>query len=239
MNPVGTLETAKATNPLVQLQTFGQSIWLDYIRRDLLKDGELQRLITEDGLRGMTSNPAIFEKAIAGSTQYQDFLDSLAGRADLDAKGRYELLAIRDIQDAADLLAPVYKSTKKRDGYVSLEVSPYLAHDTNGSIEEARRLWKTVSRENVMIKIPGTPEGIPAIRQLLSEGININVTLLFAQPVYEEVAAAFIDGVEKFAVSGGGVSKLASVASFFISRIDSLVDSLIGDKQKKETDESR
>jgi len=239
MNPVETLETAKAVNPLIQLQTFGQSIWLDYIRRDLLKGGELQRLITEDGLRGMTSNPAIFEKAIVGSTQYQDFLDSLSGRADLDAKSRYELLAIRDIQDAADLLRPVYQSTKKRDGYVSLEVSPYLGHDTNGSIEEARRLWKTVARENVMIKVPGTAEGIPAIRQLLSEGININITLLFAQGVYEEVAAAFIDGVEKFAATGGDVSKIASVASFFISRIDSLVDSLINDQLKKETDAAR
>ncbi len=237
MNPV--LETAKAANPLVQLQTLGQSIWLDYIRRDLLQGGELQRLITEDGLRGMTSNPAIFEKAIAGSTQYQDFLDSLASRTELDAKGRYELLAIRDIQDAADLLRPVYQSTKKRDGYVSLEVSPYLAHDTNGTIDEARRLWKTVARENVMIKVPGTPEGLPAIRQLLSEGININVTLLFAQAVYEEVAAAFIDGVEKFAATGGDVSKVASVASFFISRIDSLVDSLVGDQLKKETDAAR
>ncbi len=239
MNPVDTLETAKAANRLTQLQTFGQSIWLDYIRRDLLKGGELQRLITEDGLRGMTSNPAIFEKAIAGSTQYQDFLDSLAGRADLDAKGRYELLAIRDIQDAADLLRPVYQSTKKRDGYVSLEVSPYLARDTNGTIEEARRLWKSVARENVMIKVPGTAEGIPAFRQLIGEGINVNVTLLFAQGVYEQVAAAFIDGVEKFAASGGDVSKLASVASFFISRIDSLVDSLVGDQLKKETDATR
>src|ERR1700722_16420280 len=239
MNPVDTLEAAKAANPLTQLQTFGQSVWLDYIRRDLLKGGELKRLITEDGLRGMTSNPAIFEKAIAGSTEYQDFLDSLAGRADLDAKGRYELLAIRDIQDAADLLAPVYQSTKKRDGYVSLEVSPYLAHDTNGTLEEARRLWKTVARENVMIKVPGTAAGIPAFRQLISEGINVNVTLLFAQPVYEEVAAAFIDGVEKFGESGGDVSKLASVASFFISRIDSLVDSLLGDQLKKETDDAR
>ncbi|SPE44949.1 Bifunctional transaldolase/phosoglucose isomerase [Candidatus Sulfotelmatobacter sp. SbA7] len=239
MNPVSTLETAKAANPLTQLQTLGQSIWLDYIRRDLLKGGELQRLITEDGLRGMTSNPAIFEKAIAGSTQYQDFLDSLAGRADLDAKGRYELLAIRDIQDAADLLRPVYLSTKKRDGYVSLEVSPYLARDTNGTIEEARRLWKSVARENVMIKVPGTPEGIPAFRQLIGEGINVNVTLLFAQGVYEQVAAAFIDGVEKFAASGGDVSKIASVASFFISRIDSLVDSLMGDQLKKETDATR
>jgi len=239
MNPVGTLDIAKAANPLTQLQTFGQSIWLDYIRRDLLQGGELQRLITEDGLRGMTSNPSIFEKAIAGSTQYQDFLDSLANRTDLDAKGRYELLAIRDIQDAADLLAPVYQSTKKRDGYVSLEVSPYLALDTNSTIAEARRLWKSVARNNVMIKVPGTAEGIPAFRELIGEGINVNVTLLFAQEVYEEVAAAFIDGVEKFAASGGDVSKIASVASFFISRIDSLVDSLIGDQLKKETDPSR
>src|SRR6202142_2004489 len=195
MNPVGTLETAKAANPLIQLQNFGQSIWLDYIRRDLVKGGELQRLIPVDGLRGMTSNPSIFEKAIPGG-QYQDFLDSLSGRSDLDAKGRYELLAIRDIKDPADTLRPVYQSTKKRDGYVSLEVSPYLAHDTNGTLDEARRLWKTVSRENVMIKVPGTAEGIPAIRQLISEGINVNVTLLFAQGVYEEVAEAYIGGLE-------------------------------------------
>src|SRR5260370_9933079 len=140
MNPVERIGPAKAVNPLIQLQNFGHSIWLYYIRRDLLKSGELQRLITEDGLRGMTSNPAIFEKAIVGPTQYQDFLDSLASRTDLDAKGRYELLAIRDIQDAADLLRPVYQSAKKRDGYVSLEVSPYLAHDTTGTIDETRRL---------------------------------------------------------------------------------------------------
>src|ERR1035438_7142938 len=223
MNPVGTLETAKAANPLVQLHTFGQSIWLDYIRRDLMKSGELQRLIDEDSLRGMTSNPSIFEKAIAGG-QYQDFLDSLA---------------IRDIQDAADILAPVYRSTKKRDGYVSLEVSPYLANDTQGTLDEARRLWKSVARENVMIKVPGTAAGIPAFRQLISEGINVNVTLLFAQPVYEEVAAAYIDGVEKFAASGGDVSKLASVASFFISRIDVLVDKLVNEQLGKETDAAR
>ncbi len=239
MNPVDTLETAKAANPLNRLLSFRQSIWLDYIRRDLLKTGELQRLIDEDGLRGMTSNPAIFEKAIGGSNEYQDFLDSFAGRADLDAKGRYELLAIRDIQDAADLLQPVYQSTKKRDGYVSLEVSPYLANDTNGTLEEARRLWMTVARPNVMIKVPGTPEGIPAFRQLISEGINVNVTLLFAQPVYEEVAAAYIDGVERYAAGGRDVSQIASVASFFISRIDSLVDSLLGDQIKKETAPAR
>ena len=239
MNPVSTLETAKAVNPLKQLETFGQAVWLDYIRRDLLKGGELQRLINEDGLRGMTSNPAIFEKAIAGSTQYQDFLDSLATRADLDAKGRYELLAIRDIQDAADLLRPVYQSSKKRDGYVSLEVSPYLANDTNGTLDEARRLWKSVGRDNIMIKVPGTPAGIPAFRQLIGEGINVNVTLLFAQEVYEEVAAAYIDGVEKFAATGGDVSKIASVASFFISRIDTLVDSLADGKLKTESDLAR
>ncbi|MFI5113776.1 MAG: bifunctional transaldolase/phosoglucose isomerase [Terriglobales bacterium] len=239
MNPVDAVETSRAVNPLKQLQTFGQSIWLDYIRRDLLKDGALQRLIDEDGLRGMTSNPAIFEKAIAGSNQYQDFLDSLAGRTDLDAKARYEMLAIRDIQDAADLLGPVYRNTRKRDGYVSLEVSPYLAHDTNGTVEEARRLWKSVARENIMIKVPGTREGIPAFRQLISEGTNINVTLLFAQEVYEEVAAAFIDGVEKYAAGGGDVSRIASVASFFISRIDTLVDALIGEQLKKETDATR
>jgi len=236
MNPAGTLETGKAVNPLKQLQTFGQSIWLDYIRRDLLKGGELQRLIDEDGLRGMTSNPAIFEKAIAGSTQYQDFLDTLANRSELDAKARYEKLAIRDIQDAADLLRPVYLETKKRDGYVSLEVSPYLAHDTNGTLDEARRLWKSVARENIMIKVPGTPQGIPAFRQLISEGINVNVTLLFAQDVYERVADAYIDGIERFGSSGGDVSRIASVASFFISRIDTLVDSMAEAQLKKESD---
>ena len=239
MNPVGTLETAKAVNPLKQLLTFGQSIWLDYIRRDLLKSGELQRLIDEDGLRGMTSNPAIFEKAIGASNEYQDFLDSLSDRTDLDAKGRFELLAIRDIQDAADLLRPVYQSTNKRDGYVSLEVSPYLANDTEGTLSEARRLWTAVARPNVMIKVPGTAAGIPAFRQLISEGININVTLLFAQEVYEEVAAAYIDGIERYAASGADVTKMASVASFFISRIDSLVDSLLNDQLKKETDPAR
>jgi transaldolase/glucose-6-phosphate isomerase len=239
MNPVETLETGKALNPLKQLQALGQSIWLDYIRRDLMTSGELKRLIEEDGLLGMTSNPAIFEKAIIGSTLYQDFLDSLSNRSDLDPKGRYELLALRDIQEAADFLRPVYQSTNRRDGYVSLEVSPYLANDTQGTIEEARRLWKAVARENVMIKIPGTPEGIPAIRQMLSEGVNINITLLFAQDVYEEVARTYIDALEIYAAGGGDVSRVASVASFFISRIDSLVDSLLNEQIKKETDPAR
>jgi transaldolase/glucose-6-phosphate isomerase len=236
MNPAGTLEAAKATNPLKDLLKYGQSVWLDYIRRNLLTSGELKRLIEDDGLRGMTSNPSIFEKAIAGSTDYQDFLDSLKSRSDLDAKARYELLAIRDIQDAADMMRGVYNESKRKDGYVSLEVSPYLGRDTQGTIEEARRLWKTVGRENVMIKVPGTPEGLPAIEQLVSEGMNINITLLFAQEVYEQVAEAYLRGLEKYTATGGDLSKVASVASFFISRIDSLVDSLAEEKLKATTD---
>ncbi len=236
MQPVGVLETAKATNPLKELLKFGQSVWLDYIRRDLLTSGELKRLIDEDGLRGMTSNPTIFEKAIAGGSLYDDLLNSLRSRTDLDAKGRYEILAIRDIQDAADFLRPVYQSSKRRDGYVSLEVSPHLARDTKGTLEEARRLWKAVGRENVMIKIPGTTEGIPAFQQAISEGINVNVTLLFAQQVYVKVAEAYIAGLEKYAAGGGDVSRMASVASFFISRIDSAVDAIIDTRLKASKD---
>src|SRR5438093_983715 len=191
----------------------------------------------EDGLRGITSNPSIFEKAISGSTDYADLLNSLKSRTDLDAKARYEILAIRDIQDAADILRPVYESTKRRDGYVSLEVSPYLARDTQGTIQEARALWKSVARENVMIKVPGTPEGIPAFQQLISEGININVTLLCSQKVYEEVAEAYIAGLEQLAAKGGDISRMASVASFFISRIDNSVDAQLAAKLKTTNDE--
>lgn len=232
MQPTGILDTAKATNPLKDLLKFGQSVWLDYIRRDLITTGELKRLIEEDGLRGMTSNPAIFEKAIVGSTDYADLLHSLAAKKDLDAKARYEVLAIRDIQDAADLLRPVYESSNRRDGYVSLEVSPYLANDTKGTIQEARTLWKSVARENVMIKVPGTAEGIPAFQQLIGEGINVNVTLLFAQEVYEKVAEAYIAGLEQFVANGGDAGRIASVASFFISRIDSSIDSIVGARLK-------
>lgn len=227
MQPTGILETAKAVNPLKQLLSFGQSVWLDYIRRDLLASGELKKLIDEDGLRGMTSNPSIFEKAIGESSFYADTLKSLASRKDLNANGRYEILAIRDIQDAADILRPVYDSSKWRDGYVSLEVSPLLARQTKETLDEARRLWKAVNRENVMIKVPGTAEGIPAFQQLIGEGININVTLLFAQEVYAKVADAYVAGVEQLAAHGGDVRKIASVASFFISRIDTLVDSIV------------
>jgi transaldolase len=236
MQPTGVIENAKATNPLIELGKYGQSVWLDFIRRNIITNGELKRMMEEEGVRGVTSNPSIFEKAIAGSNDYDDILGTLKTRKDLDAKGRYEVLAVRDIQDATNILRPVYDQTKRYDGYVSLEVSPYLAHDTKGTLEEARRLWKWVDRENLMIKVPGTKEGIPAFQQLISEGINVNVTLLFAQGVYEQVAEAYIAGVEQLAARGGDVSKSASVASFFISRIDTLIDSIIEDKLKKTTD---
>ena len=222
-------------NPLKALLNFGQSVWLDYIRRDLLTTGESKRLIENDGLRGMTSNPSIFEKAITGSTLYAETLKGLESRKDLDAAGRYEQLAIKDIQDAADIFRPVYDQSKFRDGYVSLEVSPYLAHKTQETLAEARRLWKTVARPNVMIKVPGTPEGIPAFQQLISEGINVNVTLLFAFDVYVRVAEAYVAGLEQFVKGGGDPSRVASVASFFISRIDTLVDGEIEAKIKTTT----
>jgi transaldolase/glucose-6-phosphate isomerase len=236
MQPTGVLESSKATNPLKALLDYGQSMWLDYIRRDLITGGSLKTMIEDDGLRGMTSNPSIFEKAIADSSLYDDILKSLAGRSDLDTTARYEQIAIRDIQGAADILRPVYESSKFRDGYVSLEVSPLLAHKTQETIDEARRLWKAVNRENVMIKIPGTPEGLPAIRQAIGEGINVNVTLLFAQEVYEKVAEAHIVGLEDLAKRGGNLKKIGGVASFFISRIDSLVDSLLNEKLKATND---
>ncbi|HET6179168.1 MAG TPA: transaldolase [Candidatus Sulfotelmatobacter sp.] len=240
MQPTGVLETSKATkNPLKELLNYGQSMWLDYIRRDLFTTGKLKQLITEDGLRGMTSNPAIFEKAIADSSLYDDMLKSLASRSDLDTTARFEQLAIRDIQDAADALRPVYDESKARDGYVSLEVSPYLARKTQETIDEARRLWKAVQRENVMIKVPGTAEGLPAIRQLIGEGLNINITLLFAQDVYEKVAEAYVAGLEELAGRGGSIKRIASVASFFISRIDTLIDSMLNEKLKTTTDASQ
>jgi transaldolase/glucose-6-phosphate isomerase len=237
MQPTGVLETSKATkNPLRQLLDYGQSMWLDYIRRDLFTTGKLKQLIDEDGLRGMTSNPSIFEKAIGESSLYDDILKSLAGKKDLDATAKFEQIAIRDIQDAADALRGVYEESKFRDGYVSLEVSPYLALKTQETIDEARRLWKTVKRDNVMIKVPGTEQGLPAIRQLIGEGLNINITLLFSQEVYEKVAEAYVAGLEEFARRGGNLKKMASVASFFISRIDTLVDSKIEEKLKPTTD---
>jgi transaldolase / glucose-6-phosphate isomerase len=226
-----TIPNVAGTNPLKGLLEYGQSPWMDYIRRDLLTGGGLKKMIEEDGLRGMTSNPAIFEKSITGSTLYADILNSPEAKT-LNAKGLFEKIAIRDVQDACDIFNPIYQATRRRDGYVSLEVSPYLANDTKGTLEEARRLWKAVNRENLMIKVPGTPEGVPAIRQLLEEGLNINITLLFAQSAYEQVAEAFFAALEARALKGGDISHCASVASFFVSRIDTLVDSKIDEKLK-------
>lgn len=227
----------KAPNRITALQGFGQSVWLDYLRRSLFASGEFGRLIAEDGLRGVTSNPSIFEKAIAGSTDYLNALQDIERRRDLEPMALYEALAIRDIRDAADLLRPVYDATERTDGYVSLEVSPYLAHDTTATIEDARRLWSAVSRDNVMIKVPATTEGVPAIRQLVSEGINVNVTLLFGIARYEEVAQAYIDGLSTFVEHGGHAAKVASVASFFVSRIDTMVDGLLTQRLATATDE--
>src|SRR6202165_5908588 len=235
MSVVNALDSTKIKtnqeNPLLALKKSGQSVWLDFIRRNLITSGELQRLIDQDGLRGITSNPAIFEKAIAGSTDYTDILEQLHAQ-NLSSGEIYERIAIRDIQDAADLLRPCYKTTNAREGYVSLEVSPKLARLTQPSIDEARRFWKAVGRHNVMIKIPGTPEGLPAIRQLISEGININVTLLFSQDAYAKVAEAYIAGLEEAQKSGKDLSRIAGVASFFVSRIDAAVDALIAAKLK-------
>lgn len=229
------LSIPKETNPLKGLSNFGQSVWLDYIRRSLITSGELKRLVVEDGLRGVTSNPAIFEKAIVGSTDYEAVIASKES-AGLDAKALYEKIAVKDVQDAADILRPVYEESKYRDGYVSLEVSPLLAHDTAGTVEEARRLWRTVNRANLMVKVPATREGIPAIRQLISEGINVNVTLLFSPEVYEQVARAYIEGLGARVASGGDVSRIASVASFFISRIDTAIDAQIASRLKTTND---
>jgi transaldolase len=222
-------------NPINGLLDFGQSPWMDYIRRDLLTGGGLQKFIQDDGLRGMTSNPSIFAKAISDSKDYSDILESPEAKQ-LNAKQLYERIAVRDVQDAADIFRQVYDETRRRDGYVSLEVSPTLALEKDKTIEEARRLWKAVNRPNVMIKVPGTKECVPAIRQLLEEGININITLLFAQAAYEQVAEAFISALEARAAKNQDISHIASVASFFVSRIDTLADSLIDEKLKNATD---
>ena len=217
-------------NHLQDLWRYGQSVWLEYIRRSLISSGELKRHVEEDGLRGVTSNPAIFEKAMTGSEDYRARLEELQKRGNLSPIQIYEELAVPDIQDAADVLRPVYEESKAHDGYISLECSPYNARNTQATLDEARRLFKWVARPNVMIKVPATDEGIPAIEQLISEGININVTLLFALEYYERVAQAYINGIEKLVKNGGDPSKVASVASFFISRIDSLVDKQLAAK---------
>ncbi len=208
-----------------ELYMLGQSIWYDNIERDLLDSGELQALIDE-GISGVTSNPSIFQKAITGSNAYTESLRALAEEGK-NALQIYEALAIEDIQRAADLLYPVYEETEGKDGYISLEVNPTLAHDTEGTIAEARRLFASLGRPNAMIKVPATQAGIPAIATLIGEGININVTLLFANDNYEQVAGAYIDGLEAFASQGGDLNRVASVASFFVSRVDAVVDSAL------------
>jgi len=229
------MSAAQGANPLKGLLAYGQSPWLDFIRRNILLNGDLKKMINEDGLRGMTSNPAIFEKAITAGDDYNDIIKAADAKSS-SAMALYEKIAIRDVQDACDIFKSVHAETTGRDGYVSLEVSPNLAFDTQGTIDEARRLWKAVARPNVMIKIPATTEGIPAIRQALEDGININITLLFAQSAYEQVAEAYLSALEARVAKGQDISHIASVASFFVSRIDSLVDSKIDAMLKTETD---
>ena len=216
-------------NQLKALHRYGQSVWLDHIRHSLVTSGELQRYLDDDGLRGVTSNPSIFEKAIVGSSDYQDIMADPRS-AGLDAKALYERIAVRDIRDAADILKGVYDESKRLDGYVSMEVSPRLAHDTGATIAEARRLWKAVNRRNLMIKVPATQAGIPAIEQLIGEGINVNVTLLFSVETYEKVAAAYLSGLERRIRQRDDLSTVASVASFFVSRIDAVIDSLLSER---------
>lgn len=214
------------TNRLKKLGTFGQSIWLDYIRRDLIAGGQLRRLIDEDGLRGMTSNPSIFEKAIVESHEYDDDIRAMALEGK-EVNTIYEALSQHDVQCAADEFRPLYDKTDGRDGYVSLEVNPHLAHDAKGTIEEGRRLWKMLGRPNVFIKVPATTAGLSAIQELTSDGINVNVTLLFGLPRYRQVADAYLTGLAARLAQGKPVNHVVSVASFFVSRIDSLVDSLL------------
>jgi transaldolase / glucose-6-phosphate isomerase len=230
-------QTRKSLNPLERLHDLGQAVWLDFLSRRFIAEGGLKKLIETDGLTGVTSNPSIFEKAIAGSTDYDSALKTAESDGDSDVMSLYERFAIEDIQNAADALRPVYEATKRRDGYVSLEVSPYLAMNTDATVAEARRLWREVSRDNLMIKVPATMAGLPAIRQLLGEGINVNITLLFSQQVYEEVVEAYLAGLEHLVAQGGDPGRIASVASFFVSRIDVAVDGLI-EERLRETNEA-
>lgn len=225
-----------STNPLTELTRLGQSVWNDNIERKLVTSGELKRLVDEDGLSGVTSNPAIFEKAIVSSDLYADQLRDLAEKGK-SPQEIYEALAIHDIQMAADVLASVHERTGGTDGFVSLECSPLLANDTQGTIEETRRLWRLVDRKNVMIKIPGTPEGIPAIEQAIYEGININITLLFSLHAHDQTMEAYIRGLERRAAENNPIDNISSVASFFVSRIDSAVDKELERRISRTADE--
>ncbi len=222
-------------NPVLNLEKYGQSVWLDNINRSLIKTGELKNLIEEIGLRGVTSNPSIFQKAVSSGKDYDAQVKSLLVKnPELTPEELFEDLAVKDIQDATDILLDVYKKTNGIDGYVSIEVSPELAYDTEATIEEARGLNKKVGRPNVMIKIPATQEGIPAIKKMISEGVNINVTLIFSPKVYEQVVDAYMSGLEARLASGKKIDTIASVASFFISRIDSMVDKELDKKENKD-----
>ncbi len=211
-------------NPLKQLEASGQSAWLDYLKRGLIAKGELHELVKRDGLTGVTSNPSIFEKAIGETDEYADALKRFQARADHGVSAIYEHLAVADIHAAADVLRPVHEQTRGRDGYISLECSPYLANDTEATVVEALRLRAAVARPNLMVKVSATPAGIPAIRQLIGHGLNINVTLLFSVAVYEQVVEAYVAGLEDLARAGGDVSRIASVASLFVSRLDVAID---------------
>lgn len=233
------LKTKASVNPLKHLNDFGQAVWLDFLSRRFINEGGLKALVEQDGLTGVTSNPSIFEKAIIGSGDYDASLKAAERRGDNDVMTLYEQLAIEDIRHAADALRPVYDATERRDGYVSLEVSPYLAMNTDATVVEARRLWSAVGRDNLMIKVPATQAGLPAIRQLTGEGLNVNITLLFSQHVYEDVVEAYLAGLEQFLAQGGDPGKITSVASFFVSRIDVAVDKLIEERLAKTSDASR
>lgn len=219
------------SNPLLKLQSLGQSIWIDFIHRGAIASGKIQQLIEQDGVSGVTSNPSIFEKAITESGDYDEAIHSLIAE-EKTAVEIFQDIAIEDIQMVAGLLRPVYDRTEGQDGFVSLEVSPGLAYDTRGTIEEARRLWSLVDRPNIMIKVPATRQGLPAIQELTGEGININITLLFGLPRYREVADAYISGLETLAADGKDLRQVSSVASFFLSRIDVLLDPVLENKSR-------
>lgn len=225
------------TNHLLEIEDFGQSIWMDNLSRNIIESGELKNMIAEKGIRGITSNPAIFEKAIAGNAIYDADIEAgiSAGKSVMEI---YESLVFKDIRDACDIFMPVYEQTNGLDGYISIEVPPTIAKDTESTISEAIRYYIAIGRENLMIKIPGTPEGLPAVTKVISEGINVNVTLLFSVESYVNTAWAYIEGLEARAAKGEDISKIASVASFFLSRIDSNIDATIDSKIKNVTDDT-
>src|SRR5258707_7020499 len=223
-------------NPVKELEKHGQSVWLDFLARGFIAKGDLKNLIDTDGVKGVTSNPSIFEKAIGSSDEYDGAIAEALKSGDRPVAELFEQLAVEDIQHAADVLRPVYDHLKGADGFVSLEVSPYLAMDTNGTIAEAERLWNHVSRENLMVKVPATPEGLPAIQQLTGEGISINITLLFSREVYIQVAEAYLAGLEKYVAGGGDPSHLATAPGFFVSPIARTVDNQLEEKIARAND---